>query len=192
MAETLMIPYLQANLTQGRVDGQRRGSFSGLKDVISQLLSHVRAVCLPTIQTAESLFHTNRLPPIDLVVRGVWSPIYDMIMRVVGVQMFTVGIASTMHNNFIACTELMRSIENLLGSERRSSLCYRLQQDRRWKDFSNKVPFPQVHQSSAHGCVVELAFVLSAANGRDHNPDRSIIELCADHRNFCKRNSRDL
>src|SRR3546814_5336793 len=60
-------------------------------------------------------------------------------MRVIGVKMFTVGIASTMHSNFINCTHLLRSLENLLGEEHRGAVSVRLQQDPRWRDFSNKV-----------------------------------------------------
>jgi len=139
MAETLMAPFLQSQITQGRIDGQRRGSFGGLKEVTAAIMQHVETVCLPVIQLSEGLFGTNGNPPIDFIVRGVWAPIYDTIMRVIGVKLFTVGIASTMHNNFVQCSQLQRAIENTLGEEKRGAVSARLEQDARWRDFTNKV-----------------------------------------------------
>lgn len=145
MAETLMAPFLQSHLTQGRIDGPRRGSFGGLKEVFDQILLHIQSVCLPVVQLSETLFGIACTPPVDFIVRGIWAPIYEAIMRVIGVKLFTVGVASTMHSNFTNCMYLLQALANLLGDEHRQAVHTRLLQDPRWNDFKDKVSMPRLN-----------------------------------------------
>jgi hypothetical protein len=145
-AQTLVRPFLASAFTQGRIDGPRRGSWGGLPELYKQTLSHIFSSCYESLSAAEDLLFRRvdnvgsaTAPGVDLVIHGVWAPVYETLTSSTCAQMFNVYVASTLHANYCACLFFMGGLENILGPDRREALRSRFNRDPTWKDLRTRV-----------------------------------------------------
>ena len=124
VAETIVLPLARNMLTQGRVDGTGgRGSFSGLRESLDNVLSDIRYALLTPFRLAEATNPTLseddencHIPSVDFLVNGIWLPITTHIADKFP-NMFTVGIADTMFRAYGAIEGFTANLSRLLLGE---------------------------------------------------------------------------
>jgi hypothetical protein len=141
VAETVTLPALKNILTQGRVDGSKgRGSYSGLKDCLTQIVNtgcvHLRDVMVLSEELFARQYQASLTPPMDLVVNGVWVPVLNTLKKTHG-GIFSSGIANVFHECYIATHEFVRDICSICGPDHVASISSRLESHKSYSEFKS-------------------------------------------------------
>ena len=145
-ARLLMLPFIDLNFTQGRLDGGSRGSCSGLATIYAACMSHVQGnlgqILLVGEECASSSTARAGGPPgLDLVCNSVWRPIHQALCARLG-SIFAPGIASILHANYVTSMAFLHDLSTLTGPSNQASLHSRLQAHSITKDFHSKWNLP--------------------------------------------------
>ena len=150
-ARLLMLPFIDLNFTQGRLDGGSRGSCSGLATIYAACMSHVQRnlgqillvgeECASSSSSSSSSSISKTTRGLDLVCNSVWRPIHQALCARLG-SIFAPGIASILHSNYVTSMAFLQDLSTLTGPTNQAALHARLQAHSITKDFHSKWNLP--------------------------------------------------
>lgn len=144
----LMLPFIDLNFTQGRLDGGFRGSCSGLASIYAACIIHVqqnlRQILVVGEECAFSSSASSSASPkrgLDLLCNSVWRPIYQALCARLG-SIFAPGIASILHANYVTSMAFLHDLATLTGSQCTAALHAHLQAHTITKEFYSRWNLP--------------------------------------------------
>lgn len=155
-ARLLMLPFIDLNFTQGRLDGGSRGSCSGLATIYAACLRHVQQNLTQVLLIGEecagsgsgsgigadaAAAATSNYIALDLVCNGVWRPIHQALCSRLG-AIFAPGIASILHSNYVISMKFLQDLALLTGPTHQAALQRRIQAHAATKDFKGRWNLP--------------------------------------------------
>ncbi len=156
-ARLLMLPFIDLNFTQGRLDGGSRGSCSGLAGIYAACIGHVQRNLGQALLVAEACATdaggpgaaaaagamTAAAPPpaLDMVCNGVWRPIHQALCSRLA-SIFAPGIASILHTNYVISMAFLQDLATLVGPGHEAALRRRIQAHASTKDFEGRWNLP--------------------------------------------------
>jgi conserved oligomeric Golgi complex subunit 2 len=121
--KTLIAPFTDDAVTQGRLDGGTRGSCNGLMSICEMLRHFIENTCLGIVFCANKAIESQRrsitttptnnsLDNFDFFTVGIWEPIIKSI-QINLKSIFSPGIADLFHKNYKVTHLFLKDIENL-------------------------------------------------------------------------------
>jgi hypothetical protein len=150
-ARLLMLPFIDLNFTQGRLDGGSRGSCSGLATIYAACMDHIQRnlgqillvgeECASSYSSSSSSASQSGPPGLDLICNSVWRPIHQALCSRLS-SIFAPGIASILHANYVTSMAFLHDLTTLIGPSNQAALHARLQAHSVTKDFYSKWNLP--------------------------------------------------
>ncbi|EWM27738.1 component of oligomeric golgi complex 2 [Nannochloropsis gaditana] len=150
IARMIMLPFVESNFTQSRLDGGARGSCSGLTKIYLACMRYVQRNLRQVLIIGEECAHPiaesstcwadaldPRYPCLDFVCNSVWRPVQQALCCRLA-SIFAPGIASILHTNYVASMTFLDELATLTGPENTDRLRARILSHDVTKEFQSR------------------------------------------------------